>query len=417
MAINTQKFRYQSGFTIVELMVGMVIGLLATLVIMQTFSAFEGNKRSTTGIADAQTNGSIGLYMIQRELQFAGYGVPVVNGTMPKVNAATAANTYAFTDYTGMTQTQIDADIAAKLAAYNAKLVADTATVAAGVNYSALKCDTTSPAINIDTDSNSTRANATQIVRDIITPVRITDGANSDTVVIHYGDTKRGGMATDIISKSGTSFVGVDNNLGCRNGDVVLVTRNNDPICAASLVTSTNAELDATTTAINVTSNTGMDQGYKLACLGQIAEITFDVGTGANANQLQKNGQQVISDVVSLQAQYGISTTANSEIVNSWVNGTGATWGPTTITVANRNRIKAVRLAVVARNNLLEKDVVTQLCSGTASGPTKLCVFGTGTAGDLDLSGSLGANWVNYRYRAYEIIVPLRNMLAASPQL
>ena len=59
----------QAGFTLVEIMVGMVIGMLATIVILQVLSVFETQKRTTTGTADAQTNGSIALYNISREMQ------------------------------------------------------------------------------------------------------------------------------------------------------------------------------------------------------------------------------------------------------------------------------------------------------------------------------------------------------------
>src|SRR5471032_700320 len=64
---------YQAGFTLVELMVGMGIGMLATVIILQVMSVFEAQRRTTTGTADAQTNGGIALYNITRELQMAGY--------------------------------------------------------------------------------------------------------------------------------------------------------------------------------------------------------------------------------------------------------------------------------------------------------------------------------------------------------
>ena len=68
----------QAGFTLVEIMVGLAIGMLATIVIMQVLSVFETQKRTTTGTADAQTNGNIALYNIERELQMAGYSlIPV----------------------------------------------------------------------------------------------------------------------------------------------------------------------------------------------------------------------------------------------------------------------------------------------------------------------------------------------------
>jgi type IV pilus assembly protein PilW len=414
MQKKLQNSNNQQGFSLVELMVGLVIGLIATLVVMQTFSAFEGRKRSTTGIADAQTNGNIALYMIQRELQFAGYGIPLTSGTLPTINLANAANTFQFQDYTGKTLAEVKAIQDAALPAYNAKISADKALVAGGVNYSALKCDSASPSdsISLDTDNISALPNATSIARDIISPVIITDGANSDSILVHYGDSNSGAISTDISTLIGSNYIGVDNNMGCRNNDVVLVTRNGSTSCFATKVTATG--VNGLVNGMTVLSNAGMAQNDKVACLGQVRAVTFDVA----GNQLRRTnpttGEQesVLTEIVSMQAQYGVADVANSELVSSWQDATGI-WAPASISVDDRNRIKVVRVAVVARNNLLEKEVVTQLCDGTAVGPVRLCVFGN----NLDLSGTLGANWTNYRYRVYEVAVPLRNMLAASPQL
>lgn len=409
-----KSLHIQAGFSLVELMVGLVIGLIATIVVMQTFSAFEGSKRTTTGIADAQTNGNIGLYMIQRELQFAGYGIPLTSGTLPTITPATAANSFQFANYANQTPDEVKAAKQAAISAYNARIEADKVFVAGGVNYSALRCDTAAPsdAINLDIDSVSALPNATSIARDIITPVTITDGANSDSIVVRYGDSTRGAIATDIVTLVGSNYIGVDNNMGCRNNDVVLVTRNASISCFATRVTATG--VDGPANGITVLSNAGMAQNDKVACLGQVKAVTFDV----DANQLRRTNpttgaqEAVLSEIVSLQAQYGVADTPNSELVTSWQDATGG-WAPAAISIADRNRIKVVRIAVIARNNLLEKEVVSQLCNGAAVGPARLCVFG----GNLDLSGTLGANWTNYRYRVYEVTVPLRNMLAASPQL
>ncbi len=83
MKSNRHPIQHQAGFTLVEIMVGLVIGMLATLAIVQVMSVFEGQKRATTGTADAQTNGSIALYNIGRELQFAGY--PLMPAGLPGV--------------------------------------------------------------------------------------------------------------------------------------------------------------------------------------------------------------------------------------------------------------------------------------------------------------------------------------------
>ncbi|MGH8743102.1 MAG: PilW family protein, partial [Burkholderiales bacterium] len=69
------SLRMDRGFSLVELMVGMIIGLLGIIIIMQIFALSEGQKRTTTSGADAQTNGNIALYSIERDARQAGYGI------------------------------------------------------------------------------------------------------------------------------------------------------------------------------------------------------------------------------------------------------------------------------------------------------------------------------------------------------
>ena len=64
-----------SGFGLVELMVAMVIGMLGIVVMMQVFSMFEGQKRTTTSGDDAIATGAIALYSLQRDIQRAGWGI------------------------------------------------------------------------------------------------------------------------------------------------------------------------------------------------------------------------------------------------------------------------------------------------------------------------------------------------------
>ena len=66
--------RAQLGFTLVELMVGIVIGLLTTLAVTQVMVQSEGYKRTTTSGADAQINGALALATLQRAIMPAGYG-------------------------------------------------------------------------------------------------------------------------------------------------------------------------------------------------------------------------------------------------------------------------------------------------------------------------------------------------------
>ena len=64
----------QRGFTLIELMVGLVLGLLTLLVITQVLLFAEGKRRTLTMGSDAQVNGALALFAIQRDIQMAGYG-------------------------------------------------------------------------------------------------------------------------------------------------------------------------------------------------------------------------------------------------------------------------------------------------------------------------------------------------------
>ena len=58
----------QRGMSLIELMVGVVIGLIAILVIYQTFAVAEGVKRQTISAGDAQKTGMIAMYLIGAEV-------------------------------------------------------------------------------------------------------------------------------------------------------------------------------------------------------------------------------------------------------------------------------------------------------------------------------------------------------------
>ncbi|MEI7456340.1 MAG: PilW family protein [Nitrosomonadales bacterium] len=64
-----------AGFSLVEVMVGMVIALLGIVIIFQVFSVSEGIKRTTTSGSDALQNGASALFTLERSLKEAGYGI------------------------------------------------------------------------------------------------------------------------------------------------------------------------------------------------------------------------------------------------------------------------------------------------------------------------------------------------------
>ena len=66
--------RDSAGFSLIEILVGLVIGMLGIIVMMQVFSISEERKRTTTGVGDAQNNAVVALDGLQRDIAQAGYG-------------------------------------------------------------------------------------------------------------------------------------------------------------------------------------------------------------------------------------------------------------------------------------------------------------------------------------------------------
>lgn len=357
---------FQAGFSLVEIMVGLVIGLLATLVILQVFSVFEGQKRTTTGTADAQTNGGIALFSMVRDLKMAGYGLiptgdSAINCAAPVISAAAASGVPGYTS--GVTS---------------------------------------------------------------LSPVTIYDGSTlsptspSDIITVRYGDSAAAGTSVPISTMSGSTAT-VLNNLGCQPTPGIALLITGPTTCNVTTVTALTG-----TTAITLGDNTGAAPGINLSCLGKWNEITYQVNGGNLERNVYPSGvgsTPIIADIVNIQAQYGISATANSNQVVQWVDATGP-WAANTLTAANRNFIKAVRIAVIARNGLMEKTNVTNSYGGLACDPSTLAntppgapvgvcawvpISASSPAPGVDLSNY--PNWQQYRYRVFETIIPLRNVI------
>ncbi|MFH2210566.1 MAG: PilW family protein [Pseudomonadota bacterium] len=336
MNANIQKSR-SLGFGLVELMVGMVIGLLATLVIMQVFSFFEGQKRTTTGGADAQTNANVALYSVQRETSMAGYGLPVFSIKNP-----------------------------------------------------ALRCDPLPTFGGLG-----------------IFPVLITEGGAgaSDTLTIRYGETQRGGIPING-TFAGTS-VTVVNNMGCQVGDTALIV--NGSLCAMQTVSALPDN-----THITLVAAPAVTAG-NISCMGPWNEVSYTTAGGG----LTRNGVPSAADVVSLQAQYGLTAAPavkGNNTITEWADA--AAVAPD---LAMRLRIRAVRIALITRNGAYEKDVVSYACNPPAAPlpiPANQTCIWTGDAApvNVDLSG-LGADWNHYRYTVLETIIPLRNLVWSSNTL
>ena len=122
----------------------------------------------------------------------------------------------------------------------------------------------------------------------------------------------------------------------------------------------------------------------------------------------------IATDVVLMQAQYGVSNAGDSDVVTQWVEPSDATWGGTP-SVANVARIKALRVVLVTRSREADSAQVSSPCTNAAGvANTGPCSFQDAAAPVIDLSGitvATGKTWQNYRYRVLKAVIPLRNVI------
>jgi type IV pilus assembly protein PilW len=64
----------EAGFSLIEILVGVAIGLLGIIIMMQVLSLAQGTQRTTTAGGDAQNNAFIALDTLQRDITHAGNG-------------------------------------------------------------------------------------------------------------------------------------------------------------------------------------------------------------------------------------------------------------------------------------------------------------------------------------------------------
>jgi type IV pilus assembly protein PilW len=102
-----------------------------------------------------------------------------------------------------------------------------------------------------------------------------------------------------------------------------------------------------------------------------------------------------------MKAQYGIAD-VGSQNVNAWVSATAATgWNVLNSTLLKR--IKAVRVVIVARSAKMEAPGTTTVAP---------VAWPDGASPAIDLSAN--PDWQRYRYRTYQLVIPIRNMIWAN---
>ncbi|RYF46818.1 MAG: hypothetical protein EOO27_38655 [Comamonadaceae bacterium] len=354
------------------MLVGLVIGIVCVLIILQVLSIWETRKRTTSSGNDAQISGTLGLYTIDRDLRLGGYGFGVAGNDV----MGCAVNAY-----------------------------------------------------------NSARSPA--VFQFNLQPVTITQGASGgpDEIRALYGNSAFF-VSSQPLTGSAADTKTLKSREGFRIGDRMLVTGLSGLGMACALVEVTGfppgelntLEHKAAGGTMNPAGGTGTTfstgRVYNLGPLPveSVWRVNPVSGSLTRYNRMAEESAsavEVASDVANLKAQYGVDADGNGEIVSTeWTNVAPVDW----------TRVLAVRFAVLVRSRQYERATT----SGTPTPVTAAVPTWSGSTGTLnnpfvmtnldgttDSGGSVANitgdeavnNWRNYRYRVYESVVPLRNMI------
>ena len=353
--------RSAKGFSLVEIMVALVIGMIAVLVVMQVARLAEGQKRTTTGAGNAQSNAALAMYTIQRDIKQAGYG---------------------------MTSRGV----------FGCPL-----TLRKDITLTALAPVTINSADVVAGDANTDT-------------LLVVYGGSAGTP---EGDTivSTGAVGTKDVDQR----IGITSPANFRVGEYVFAAPK-APTNGCALTMNAITEVAATSITV---PGIGATEGMSLFGFGPRPRIVAyairsgnltmcdymqaDCSAECTAGNTTCNASWAIiaQGIVSLRAQYGRDATAP-------IDGSVDTWDQTTPANTSSNQeayagawaaISAVRLALVTRNSQPDRVVVTSDqpiwtgSTGTGSAPIKLVP-----------DGDTSEDWKHFRYQVYEAIVPLRNL-------
>ncbi|MBL0122706.1 MAG: PilW family protein [Betaproteobacteria bacterium] len=381
-----------SGFSLVELMVGMLVGLIGTMVIFQVFAISEGQKRTTTSGGDASQSAAFALFSLERELRVAGQGF--------NNNGLLGCSIRVYDDDSPPPKSRLQGLVPAVITAGAGNLPDQ-------LSISFVSSDIVNPPSQISADVSG---NGTISVDDrgfyqpgdVLVLSQLDDTGNNATVA---------GVPHHCAMFRVTALPALTKELAHAPapGNYIDPTGSSRPIRFNHPAGIDNGWTPAGLTFAK--GVTGSEAGGYVYNMGNaLSSATYSIVN----NQLMRNDDMtsasatnpapIADGIVQMKVLYGIDTPPfDSQIsASEWTKISPAT-------PAGWQRLLAVKLALVARSALREKaDPVTGLCTVTEAAPQW---YGAGTAGvDIPLDVSADPDWKCYRYKVFQTIVPLRNM-------
>jgi len=301
-----------------------------------------------------------------------------------------------------------------------------------------------------------------------LVPVEIINGAAGapDQIRIAFSDSDLFSAPAKFQQTMGTptSLFQLDNRFGFNPGDMVIAAQSGQP-CTLAQASSTPNTPSELTNVLHDAGNYVNSQGASIPTLynkpgglvapNNISYVAWNPATNTGGRLYNlgaaptvvtyaiQNGQLVainnltpgapnsvftLADgVVQLQAQYGydgngdnsVASTAPSVVDVNLANNADQ-WAdnmPAAAVGANWSRVIAIRLVVTARSITPERrDPGTGLCTATTADPRWVAPDPTaapdpGIVLDVRTAFADATEWQCYRYRTFEVVVPIRNMV------
>jgi type IV pilus assembly protein PilW len=386
--------RRSRGFTVIELMVGLVVGLAIAVAAASVFKATGSSQRSTHATADASQAGTYVLQLLDRWVRSAGTGF------------APAAS-YA----------------------YGCRLLASKS----GTQILPRPAALPAPFGSVNTGSSGLFRLAPVVIGNSQTTPNVS-GSGSDVLIVMGGSAGQAEAAMPFAALSQSSVLQVASTLGLGANDLLLVADQQPAAsgpsdCLIEQVSSTFST--ASLTSIDLAGNyyaatigsvalTSVSSQGSVLGLGNVAAgnppnfLIFGVGdnnTLYSYDLLQTSStplQPLADGVFELHALYAVDSDADG-LADSWVAPTGtyalsAMLDGSSAAAAKLRSVKAIRIGLILRTTR----------NDATDTPAALTLFGD-LGASLTYTRSLSSSERQYRYRTMETTVPLRNNLLVTP--
>jgi type IV pilus assembly protein PilW len=342
---------------LIEVLVGIAVGLIGMLVIFQTLSVWDKYTRTAASSSDAQTAGTLAAFNLERDLKQAGLGFGNASASVMGCSVAQAS----------------------------------------GVAFAL------APVVIASTPASGTVS-------------------GTDRLTVLHGN-------SDILATAETFTSSTLNSKtlrrrgGFRVGDFVVVAGNDNPASAASAdcdlvrITAASAPDGLTVDHVGTVTVSSYSSGSVFTLGSAPQSNVWSVGTDnvLRVRNVLTGAENVVAEnVVDLKAQYGIDLDGDRRISAPVSASAPSEW--TTVPPADWTKVLAVRMAILVRGRQFEKDVDAPSASALAAPPrwfgNDFAMRNVNNMPDTFAPGDRDANnWRNYRYRVYERVVPLRNMV------